>query len=508
MGASLVFISLFQPLGWPEVNGQSAERAPNRPAAIPLTEDIDRLIRQLGSNRFLERKAAEETLEAIRRPALHALRLASSQSKDLEVRKRAQRLVNCIENGLDSLLDDYRSYGLPLPPAGAKLIRFNHTWNCFYNGKPMYRYGLGFLLPPVNDQMKRAVLYETSTQILEPDLRIILVRTEQGKAVDSADLRDFSFDFESALLTAVQCEALGWHDLAQVLLKRSAELNNKHDAPRRALTRLAWEDWSLKLRHWDTDWKKASECMHILIAEPFLNTREHQELLCSLDKALVPSKATPGTVEAMIDDLIAAPDLLDFYSGRPDSKYVRVLRHGMAGVPTLLGHLDDDRLTRRWSQRPTRWRFHHDRVRDVVSDLLRDLADGELGPATYWSLNVSRSEALDKDAAQAWWDKARHLSEEPYLLAHALPTDSSNKWPNQAILRALAEKYPRQLLKVYRTLLDERPGIHSWPLAELVAESSLPEEEKLAILRYAEKHADSEHRLAAQLAIEKLAPKR
>jgi hypothetical protein len=502
---SFAVVLIVQPFSKPDARGQQEQTIGGFPGTAPSSTQIDRLIRQLGSDRFLERKVADDALGSIGRPALAALRRASSQSKDPEVRKRARRLVECIENRLDCLLDDYRSYGLPLPPAGAKLIRFNSSENCTCNGMPLYHYALGFLLPAVDDPKDRVVLYETSARILGSDTRIIRVPPEQAKDLSLADLRGFSFNSESTLLTAVQCEALGWHTLAQLLLEHSSVLNRENDAPRMALARLAWEDWSRKLPLGDTDWKKASDSMRILLAEPILNTSEHRHLLRSLDMALVPSKAKPGSIEAMIDDLIESPDILEFLKREPDSKYVRIYRQGMAAVPTLLEHLDDDRLTRRQSQRPNKWQFHHDRVRDIVSDLLRDLADGELGRKS-WRSDI-KPEALEKGTARAWWNEARHLGEEPYLLAHALPTEAGNRWPNQAILRALAEKYPRQLLKVYRTLLDERPEIHSWPLVELVAESSLPEKEKLGMLRYAEKHADSEHRLAAQLGIEKLTQK-
>jgi formylglycine-generating enzyme required for sulfatase activity len=59
------------------------------------TEDqrIDRLIRQLGSESFARREEAGKELEAIGTPALEPLRKAAAGSEDLEVRRRAGRLV-------------------------------------------------------------------------------------------------------------------------------------------------------------------------------------------------------------------------------------------------------------------------------------------------------------------------------------------------------------------------------------------------------------------------------
>jgi formylglycine-generating enzyme required for sulfatase activity len=62
-------------------------------AAETEAERIDRLIRQLGSDSFAQREAAGKALEAIGTPALAALRQAAAGSADIEVRRRAGRLV-------------------------------------------------------------------------------------------------------------------------------------------------------------------------------------------------------------------------------------------------------------------------------------------------------------------------------------------------------------------------------------------------------------------------------
>jgi WD40 repeat protein len=57
---------------------------------------VERLIRQLGSEKFAEREAATKALEAIGEPALEALRRATRDG-DLELRRRAEQLVKSIE---------------------------------------------------------------------------------------------------------------------------------------------------------------------------------------------------------------------------------------------------------------------------------------------------------------------------------------------------------------------------------------------------------------------------
>ncbi|HEY1338846.1 MAG TPA: hypothetical protein VGF59_15125 [Bryobacteraceae bacterium] len=64
----------------------------------PATEadEIDRLVRQMGSDSFAERQKASKALEAIGEPALATLRKAARDS-DAEIRRRATELVRTIE---------------------------------------------------------------------------------------------------------------------------------------------------------------------------------------------------------------------------------------------------------------------------------------------------------------------------------------------------------------------------------------------------------------------------
>jgi hypothetical protein len=59
-------------------------------AAAPNDKKIERLVKQLGSDKFKEREAATKRLVAIGEPALGALRKALT-SDDREVRNRARK---------------------------------------------------------------------------------------------------------------------------------------------------------------------------------------------------------------------------------------------------------------------------------------------------------------------------------------------------------------------------------------------------------------------------------
>jgi hypothetical protein len=87
-------------LTWPcQAPGQAAEAPPSSqpPSKKPVdTAKIERLVRQLGSERFAEREAASKALDDIGEPALLALRKVR-ESTDLEVRRRVAVLLKSIE---------------------------------------------------------------------------------------------------------------------------------------------------------------------------------------------------------------------------------------------------------------------------------------------------------------------------------------------------------------------------------------------------------------------------
>jgi uncharacterized protein (TIGR03067 family) len=56
-------------------------------------KEIERLVKQLGSEVYKEREAASEELEAVGEPALGALRKAAASSDDPEIRRRAEQII-------------------------------------------------------------------------------------------------------------------------------------------------------------------------------------------------------------------------------------------------------------------------------------------------------------------------------------------------------------------------------------------------------------------------------
>lgn len=71
------------------------EEAPRPPVPVELQQRIDALVARLGSERFAEREAAAAELLEIGAPAIASLQQAL-QADDVEVRTRAQKLLNTL----------------------------------------------------------------------------------------------------------------------------------------------------------------------------------------------------------------------------------------------------------------------------------------------------------------------------------------------------------------------------------------------------------------------------
>src|SRR5262249_48037809 len=261
----------------------------------------------------------------------------------------------------------------------------------------------------------------------------------------------------------------------------------------------AWNYWIEQLRESDTDWPAITRQLKILLAsDPRLDSAANRSLLNSLDATLVPGKAKPGSIEAMIDDLVQVRKTpAPFQCTVTDPKQLRVLQLGFDAVPHLIEHLDDQRLT-----------LSGDTVGRLAAEMVQGLAGSQFSkdlddPEHDWT--------AWKADARAWWEKAKNTKEESYLLTGVLPSHSgrqSLQWPNGYMLAVIQKKYPRHLTKLYRDALDKYPRMVTSPLAEAVTQSSLPKDTKLELLLSAASNKDAERRYTALCEIRSLAPRR
>ncbi len=409
---------------------------------------------------------------------------------------------------LDDLLKEYLALDLPVPPNEAKLVRYEaggggiilrkvqpKEYSLAFEVKPGTKTENPFLLRGTHQWQPR---WNPHTREVEPE---------------PAAVKDLIPHSEDALVLAIQCHARGWDKLARHLLERSQK--DAKLPPRNQLIRLAWYYWKGHLTLPKIDRAPVAKRLNALIRQDQeLDTKRNRALLKSLELALVPSKAKPGSIKALIDDLVDydADTGTGFFE--PGDHYWRIAKLGFEAVPVLIEYLEDDRLTRAMMIGFNNFPSWHLRVRDVVGDLLEGLAAEELMRGTEdgedvgggW-LRRQQGYRITKAAASKWWEKARKVGEESYLLDHVLPAEDKEGRQGQVsahLLNVIQARYPKHIPSLYRKALDKRPELDSTMLASALLGCPLPATEKVDLLLYAAKHRDNNHRLPALNALKEL----
>src|SRR5205823_5025231 len=110
--------------------------------------------------------------------------------------------------------------------------------------------------------------------------------------------------------------------------------------------------------------------------------------------------------------------------------------------------------------------------------------------------------------AGEWWEKVKKQGEEAYLCAQILTLEGSRYSTRNHLTKLLARDHPRSLPKLYRTVLDERPEVQSWWLADALFESTSDARTKTSLFERGARHPRLEHRLPALQKLAKLNPDR
>lgn len=482
-------------------------------------EDVETLVRRLGSEKPEEREAATKELVRRGEPVRPALAKAVEGS-DAEIKGRARGILQILDRDLllDRLVARYVEFGLTLPPKDAPLVKLEAgRWSVGADGAYTPHYTLGFLLGPGSLKGFSRVLVGSREHEIDAESRALKEAAPTRALAEgiAPEYGDVTYELNAGLATAIQCKARGWNDLAQDLLDRSLKESCGHRfsvffqpgglPPLTSLATLAWAHYGNALLDRDSDWSVIAPRMKaIFAAEAKLDTPYNRALLKSLEAALKPSRAMPGSVEALIDDLIHLHDGTG-RGGReePEPQVLRLAELGFEAVPALIEALDDERLTGSVKQGFNNFPTFTRRVGDIVGDLLQALAGEDLGKD--W-LRRQQGWTVEKEQARAWWERAKAIGEETYLAERALPKDEKAQWPNESMLRILAKRYPKRLPALYTTILRDRPAMQSWPVAKHVARSGLPREEKVRLLQEAGEHRSLEHRRAAFWELKEIDP--
>lgn len=361
---------------------------------------------------------------------------------------------------LDGLLKAYRMYGLPEPPADAPLVCADLC------GRGLNR-SLGFLIRPTNAGEPPGLLVRTGdVPFCRGQPKPVEPRPEVLEGVNS--------DVDLGL--AVRCHARGWTDLAVAVLERDSA--DADQAPLTRLARAAWDYWFFAFGDPETDRAKVARLLKVIWEHRRDDFDvEDRNVLDALESSLVPGRGKPGTIEALIDELIDVTKT-DRNSFATETKelhpaYVKLARHGFDAVPALIEHLTDERLTRAYPVSFAHYRDHLT-VADIVRHLLESLAGDEV--SREWAR--SKEDRVETEDVEKWWADARKVGEKAYLVEHVLGADVGENLWNRLTLEALTHRYPEELPGVYRRMLKERPRMFGWELGEAITGSRLPKEAK------------------------------
>ncbi len=401
---------------------------------------------------------------------------------------------------LDELLKLYKELGLPLPPKGAKLVRYQSSTSEGVNGKllEIKFFRLAFQIKPPTGTEGPFLLEGCDERRAWSNVKTRQVSPE-ASAADGVRI-----SLSEALCTAAQFHSRGWSKLAKRILDIGQK--NEDGTLRDLLLQEAWRYWEGQTSKPRIDRTPAAKHLkQIIQSGKKFDTEEHRALLKSLELALVPSKSKPGSIEALIDDLVDlngeesdADD--DYYWWRPNPCYMRLLERGFDAVPALIEHLDDARLTRFFavSGGPTlayMYAYHY-RVSNAVSDLLLGLVGR---PATDEWNSEDEGISVDKAKLRKWFRQVRKVGEERYVVDHVLfpikqrPGSADINFYQAFLIQA---KYPKHLPAIYKKALDNYPN--SFPIfAPVIRGSKLPAKEKLDLLAYAAKNREATQRWAA-----------
>lgn len=418
------------------------------------------------------------------------------------------------EPSLDELLSLYKDLGLPLPPRDATLVRYPITYAETINGKSQEKkaYALAFQIQPAS-ALQNPKVSENGPLLFFEDFEVRRawnldeVPKEIGAEPSAAD----GLRFGSTVL-AIQCHARGWTKLAERILdlarKKQEELS---------LFWHAWFYWERQTQRPKIDRAPAARHLEQIIRlDKEHDTKRNRDFIRSLKLALVPSKAKPGSIEAMIDQLVdswnerADDDWVNLWE--PDMRLSPLQKLGFEAVPTLIEYMGDERLTRfaasggfnnhMWS--------HHWRVGEIVNGMLNGLAGRKVTEEwdeQYTNRDMNRSAWLEwkKDKVKNWFGSARQVGEERYVVENVLfPISYEPRlaYVNDTHLELINGKYPRYLPEIYRRVLNKYPK--TMPVfAHVVGGSALPEKEKNALLEEAARNSEAKQRCAALRVLKK-----
>lgn len=198
----------------------------------------------------------------------------------------------------------------------------------------------------------------------------------------------------------------------------------------------------------------------------FYHDRNWNAVRRGLQLATASNPHAKGTAQHDVFDLVNSRSSIG-QTGTWDDIFFRVRGWGIKALPALLEHIGDMRLSRSTYFMGFEYPTYVD---TLVFHLLIELSNGHI-------LSDDDPNALSRQRAIQWWNSVNNLSEEEYLVRHAVDRIGYGR---QWVLSQIEEKYPHRLPSIFSDAVAA--GSYPADVAGAIARSSLPKEAKVRLL--------------------------
>lgn len=383
------------------------------------------------------------------------------------------------ERLLDALLEDYKSYGLPFPPKEAKLALIQPPpleIGSFDDNSKEWAKSAVFLLPHTQRGKAVVAVPLSNLRVNIPKRWKVFPAPSDIAEFQTADVTNYwissaiadksvtpmpPFNYpefrEDAhlIVMAVACHQCGQTSLANLFLKRTNPNKYPDYDPRNELASMAWNYWIDAFISDGADRKTVANHLSLLLRVlPDYSDEYSTGFIAALKRTVKRAHTTGDKAERLLDRLVVCkPSEIPVQynpieeTSRLSPYYLELWKLGFEAVPTLIKHLDDNRLTRFQPWIPaTSGPLVHVPFMHSVSDIAADILQ-----------NLSGLETLNQKEVEAWWKNAQEDGEEESLMQSALYLKDGKMTSNPHILHLIKWKYPERLAELYETMLTKYP---------------------------------------------------
>jgi hypothetical protein len=388
---------------------------------------------------------------------------------------------------LDLMLKKYLEYGLQLPPADAPLIAVSG-------------YGCAYLLGPPRGEQARVWVGTSSYEVSLPAGSYTLVPDASKLSMFSWGLA--SFEEDATMAFALIEHSRGHERAALAIAKRNLGpeqgfrpfryegLFVSPAEPQESVACLAFSHFLSECVTPGSDRSEILIRMQKLISENSkLSTTTSEKLIRCLTATVSNRYVGSDEKERLIDALcectvqgiwLETPDPTTRAAYRP---IISIADQGFEIIPTLINHVDDERLTR--AIKPSLMNNPTDlwTVGQACSSILSQLKGFSTGFV---------GSSIPKRDWETWWQTVQARGEREYC-ADALA--KSEAFPSPALIRLAKLRYPDLLLESFNAVMASGRHVQVYPFLDAMRQSKRPRQQVIgaALRATASKDLDQVH---------------